>query len=220
MAPAAETTKADLRKEFLKKRDALRPDELARASSLVRQRIFQHPKWKSCSTILCYVSFSSEVETHALIQEALRFKKRVLVPVHDPATKDTPLSELRRFADLGASHRGVLQVQPEFRRLADPAAVELALIPGIAFDRRGGRIGFGGGYFDRLLPSMPKAFRIGLAFSAQVSTIFLPLEGHDVRMHALITEKEIIQVSNRHSGESRNPEQSQLDPGFRRGDVA
>jgi 5-formyltetrahydrofolate cyclo-ligase len=195
MAPSTESTKAGLRKEFLKKRDALDAAERARGSALVRQRIFQHPKWKACSTILCYVSFSSEVETHTLIQEALRVKKRVVVPLHDPATKDTPLSELRRFADLGPSHRGVLQIQPEFRRLVNPAAIDLALLPGIAFDRRGGRLGFGGGYFDRLLLKMPKAFRLGLAFSAQVSAIPLPLESHDVRMHAVITEKEKLEFA-------------------------
>jgi 5-formyltetrahydrofolate cyclo-ligase len=188
----AQPTKADIRKEFLKARDALDAAGRFRASSLIRQRIFQHPQWRTASTILFYVSFGSEVETHALIMEALRFKKRVLVPLHDAATKDTPLSELKRFGDLGTTHRGVLQVLPEFRRPAKPSAVELALIPGIAFDRQGGRIGFGGGYFDRLLPKMPKAFRMALAYASQLSRTPLPMESHDVRMQQIVTENEII----------------------------
>src|SRR5438477_12175765 len=112
-------TKTDLRKEFLAKRNALDPAERARHSSLIRQRIFQHPAWKKASTILCYVSFGSEVDTHALLQEALRFKKHMVVPLHDPAKAGTFISELRRFGDLGPSHRGVLQLQPESQRLVD-----------------------------------------------------------------------------------------------------
>lgn len=185
-------TKADIRKEFLSARDAMGVEERSRTSALIRQRIFQHPKWRAAATVLFYVSFGSEVETHALITEALRFKKRVLVPLHDAATKDTPLSELKRFGDLGTTHRGVLQVLPEFRRPVDPSAVELALIPGIAFDRQGGRIGFGGGYFDRLLPKMPNAFRMALAYAAQVSRTALPLESHDIRMQTIATENEWI----------------------------
>jgi 5-formyltetrahydrofolate cyclo-ligase len=191
----AQPTKIELRKEFLKKRDALDPAERARASSLIRQRIIQHPKWRAAGTVLFYVSFGSEVETHTLIQEALRFKKRVVVPLHDAVSKETPLSELSRFSELGASHRGVLQVMPEFRRAADPGEVSLALIPGIAFDRQGGRIGFGGGYFDRLLPKMPGAFRMALAFSIQVVTSPLPLENFDARMQSLVTEKECLATS-------------------------
>jgi len=191
----AQPTKAELRKEFLKKRDALDPALRARTSSLIRQRIIQHPKWRAAGTILFYVSFGSEVETHTLLQEALRFKKRVVVPLHDAVSKETPLSELTRFSELGASHRGVLQVMPEFRRTANPATIELALIPGIVFDRQGGRIGFGGGYFDRLLPKMPKAFRMGVAFCAQVVPAPLPLESFDARMQSLVTEKECIELS-------------------------
>jgi len=187
-------TKADLRKEFLTKRNALDPAERAKASSLIRQRIFQHPAWKKASTILCYVSFGSEVDTHPLIQEALRFKKRMVIPLHDPAKAGTFISELRRFADLGPSHRGVLQLQPEFHRLVDPGLIELALIPGIAFDRQGGRVGFGGGYFDRLLPSMTQATFIALAFESQFVKDPLPLEAHDVRMHAIVTEKAVIET--------------------------
>src|SRR5258708_622149 len=192
MAP---TTKAEFRKEFLTQRNSLDPAARARNSSLIRQRVFQHPIWRTSSTVLCYVSFGSEVETHLLIQEALRFKKRVIVPLHDSTSKDTPLSRLDRFGELGPSHRGVLQVQPEFRRPVDPKAVELALVPGIVFDRQGGRIGFGGGYFDRLLPAMPKAFRLALAFTLQISAVPLPLEHFDMRMDTVVTEKETLDIS-------------------------
>jgi 5-formyltetrahydrofolate cyclo-ligase len=149
---------------------------------------------EKASIILCYVSFGSEVDTHALIQEALRTKKQMVIPLHDPEKIGTPLSELKRFGDLGPNHRGVLQLSPEFRRLIDPARVELALLPGIAFDRQGGRVGFGGGYFDRLLPSMTKALFIGLAFESQLTKDPLPLEPHDVRMHALVTEKAVVET--------------------------
>jgi len=191
MAPP---TKVQLRKEFLTRRNALDAAERTRHSSLIRQRVFQFPAWKNAETILCYVSFGSEVDTHLIIQGMLRFKKRVVVPLHDPATHDTPLSELKRFGELGPNHRGVLQVQPEFVRLVDPTDVDLALVPGIIFDREGGRVGFGGGYFDRLFPKMPKAFRLGLCFTSQFYPTPLPLESYDVRLHALITEKELMSI--------------------------
>lgn len=186
--------KADIRKEFLAKRNALGSEERARQSALIRQRLFGHLSWRNASTILCYVSFGSEVETHTLIQETLRFKKRIVVPLHDPNKIGTPLSELKRFSELGPNHRGVLQVPPESYRIVDPARIELALLPGIAFDRHGGRVGFGGGYFDRLLPSMTHAFCVGLAFESQIVHDPLPLESHDMRMHALVTEKAVIEI--------------------------
>lgn len=185
-------TKEQLRKEFLVRRDAVAPLERARHSSLIRQRIFQHPAWRDALVILCYVSFGSEAETHTIIQEAIRFKKRVVIPIHDPASQETPLSELQRFSELGANHRGVLQIKPEFARPVEPHKIELALVPGIVFDRQGGRVGFGGGYFDRLLPKMPKAHRLGLGYAMQISAVPLPLESFDVRLHAIVTEKEII----------------------------
>ncbi len=97
----ATTTKADLRKELLIRRNALDNSQRLKHSSLIRQRIFQHPAWKNAETLLCYVSFGSEVETHMLIQEALRFKKKVIVPLHDPANHSTLLSRARAFQRLG-----------------------------------------------------------------------------------------------------------------------
>lgn len=185
------TDKTQLRKEFLTQRNQLDEALRSRHSSLIRQRIFQHPSWSNATLILCYVSFGSEVETHALIQEALRFKKRIAVPIHDGKTHGTPLTEITRFSDLTQSHRGILQADPQLYRMIDPATVELALIPGIAFDKTGGRLGFGGGYFDKLLPQMKLAKRMALSFEAQIASQTLPHESHDMLMDMIVTEKAV-----------------------------
>lgn len=189
--------KATLRKEFLTRRNALDESLRLRNSNMIRQRVFQHTAWMNASLILCYVSFGSEVETHMLIQEALRFKKRIAIPIHDGVSHHTPVSEITRFSELTQSHRGILQVDPQFQRLIDPSAVDLAVIPGIAFDRQGGRLGFGGGYFDKLLPLMKKASKMALAFEAQLSSDPLPLETHDILMHMIVTEKAVHSIPPR-----------------------
>lgn len=183
--------KTQLRKEFLTQRNALDEAQRARHSSMIRQRVFQHPAWSNASMILCYVSFGSEVATHALIQEALRVKKRMVIPIHDGKTHGTPLTEITRFGELTQSHRSILQVDPKFHRIIDPALIELALIPGIAFDKSGGRLGFGGGYFDKLLPLMPLAKRMALSFEAQIAAEPLPNEAHDMLMDMIVTEKAV-----------------------------
>lgn len=193
----AKPTKTDLRKEFLAKREGISDEDRKRFNSLIRQRLFQHPVWKNAATVLVYVSFGSEVDTHLLIQEALRFKKRVIIPLFDPAMSAPALSELQRFSELTPASGGkMLTHHSDFRRPFEPAGLELALVPGIAFDRSGGRIGFGGGYFDRLLPQAPKAIRVALAFSIQVSPTTLPLEVHDVKMNFILTDTAAIEVKS------------------------
>jgi 5-formyltetrahydrofolate cyclo-ligase len=187
--------KKSIRKKYLEKRDRLTPVARARDSAIIRQRIFRHPDWQDSHTILTYVSFRSEVETHKLIQEALAQKKRVIVPVVDPDEKEIHLSELQAFTDLSPSEfHGIYEPAALMRKRVYPPEIELVLIPGAAFDRHGGRIGLGGGYFDKLLEKMPNARRMGLGFSVQVSPKALPLDLHDVRMHLIVTEKEVIEA--------------------------
>ncbi|OGR89074.1 MAG: 5-formyltetrahydrofolate cyclo-ligase [Elusimicrobia bacterium RIFCSPLOWO2_01_FULL_59_12] len=187
--------KTSLRKEFLKKRDRLTPAARARDSAIIRQRVLAHPEWQDVHTLLTYVSYRSEVETYKLIQEAIARRKRVVVPVMDPESKELRLSELHALGDLapGAFH-GIQEPAPCHVKRVIPMEIELVLVPGVAFDRQGGRIGLGGGYFDKLLDSMPNARRVGLAFSAQISKRPLPMAAHDIRMHAVVTEKEVIPV--------------------------
>ena len=190
------TSKSALRKKFLKLRDALAPADRLRHSGLIRQQIFGRTEWLRAHTVLTYVSFRSEVDTHKLIQDALRQKKRLVLPVIDRGRKEIGLSELQSYGDLAPSaFPGIYEPAAKLRKRVDPSEIQLVLAPGTVFDRAGGRIGFGGGYFDKLLAEMPKATRIGLAFSVQISATPLPMEAHDIPMQTIITEKEVIKIS-------------------------
>jgi 5-formyltetrahydrofolate cyclo-ligase len=189
------TNKADLRKQFLEKRDRLKPAARTRDSALIRQRLLRHTAWEDAGTIAVYVSFGSEVETHKLIEKGLTQRKLIVVPWVNPKTKEMAFSELLRLGDLAPGfYKNIFEPGPSFRKLIDPTEIELALVPGVVFDREGGRIGMGGGYFDRLLPQMTHAFHMGLAYSTQVRKSALPLEAHDVRVNAVMTEEEFIEV--------------------------
>lgn len=151
------------------------------------------PAFEKATRVMIYVSFSSEVETRSLIEEAFMRKKTVLVPVTDPDTKAVVLSPLKSLADLAPGHfKGIHEPSIEKREGVDPATVEVAFLPGSVFDRKGGRIGMGGGHFDRLLPKLTNATRIALAFSSQLYKNMLPLEAHDVRMHLIVTENKTL----------------------------
>lgn len=190
----ADHDKTRIRKDFLERRRAIEPSARLRDSAIIRQRLFRLPEWEDAGTILCYVSMETEVETRKIIEEALGRRKRVIVPLVSSGTGAVGLSELRSLAELGESPiQGLDQPIPRFRRPAEAQEVEVALIPGVAFDREGGRIGMGGGYFDRLLPQMGNAVRIGLAFSVQLyDQRSLPLADHDVRLHKIVTESELV----------------------------
>src|SRR5579864_2564797 len=149
----ANTKKHELRKQYLEKRKGLTPAARTRDSAIIRQRILRHTGWQDAGTILVYVSGGSEVDTRKLIEEGLAQRKRIVVPLIDPDGHDTSLSELRAIRDLVPAHySSVHEPVAAFRKIVDPSEIELALLPGVVFDRKGGRVGLGGGYFDRLIP--------------------------------------------------------------------
>lgn len=189
-------SKPDLRKAILEKRDKIPPVIRTRDSAIIRQRLFQQTAWADAGTILSYLSFGSEVDTHKLLPEALQKSKRMVVPVCDATKQELSLSELHRMGDLAPGPYGIYEPSPVWRKAVDPSEVELVLVPGIAFDRQGGRLGFGAGYFDKLLSRMPRAVRIGLAFSVQLLEESLPMEAHDIRMSFIVTENDWIEVKS------------------------
>ena len=144
-----------------------------------------HPRWQAAHTVLLYHSLPDEVDTHAFIRR-WSARKRILLPV----VKGDDL-ELRLYTGDDRLTEGAFHIdEPTGTAFTDYAAIDLAVIPGVAFDRRGNRLGRGKGYYDRLLPRIPTAYKLGLCFPFQVLNQILnqiPAEAHDIPMDEVLT---------------------------------
>jgi 5-formyltetrahydrofolate cyclo-ligase len=134
------------------------------------------------------VALPYEVQTWRMIEDLLLRGKRVVVPVVRPRSKRLGLSEVRDpAADLAPGRYGVLEPRPSKRRPVALREVDLVFVPGLAFDRRGHRLGHGLGYFDRLLARLPKAVpTVGLAYRFQLLNR-LPVAAHDHAVRTVLT---------------------------------
>ena len=139
------------------------------------------------------MSVSNEVDTHALIRDALDDGKCVAVPV---ARKGRPMIQVRisDLSELVPAPFGLLEPAEGSWDPVPPGAFDLVIVPGLAFDHRGNRIGFGGGFYDRFLSGLDAA-RVGVAYEFQLGET-LPTEPHDVGLDWLVTESQTLAFRN------------------------
>ncbi len=186
-----------LRQEILHRRDALAEVQRHEKSNSIAKQVRELPLVQKAQTIFTYVNFRSEVETLGLIARWLAAGKRVCVPL--TLTADSRLAAYQITDPSQDLIPGYCQIpEPDASRLprVNPAEIEVIILPGSAFDLNGGRLGYGGGYYDRFISQeAPTAIRIGLAFELQV-TATLPLLAHDQRLHSLVTEERILHFDN------------------------
>jgi len=142
--------------------------------------------------VLVYVSKPPEVETAPLISTLLSRKASVVVPIIEREERTLRLSFLRDPSHLSVSTFSV--PEPIGHEIpADPGSIPVAVVPLVAFDRRGHRLGYGAGYYDRFLSSNTHMYKVGVGFSCQeVDTV--PADERDVCMDAIVTEKETIRI--------------------------
>jgi len=165
---------------------------LLELSARIRRRLEEHPLWRSSTFPCIYVSSKhGEVETHSLILGALSQGKKVCVPVTEPRNKSLYLVEIKGLDNLVPGHYGILEPPLDQRSPRVESGWDLIVVPGVAFDHLGHRLGFGKGYYDRLLAEV-QVPKIALAFSFQVVEPFETLP-HDVDMDLILTENETIQ---------------------------
>lgn len=177
-------TKPEIRQLIKRRKAACPPEERAALSAQIVARLLQSPRWISAQTILLYHSLPDEVNTHELIQTALVQGKRVLLPV--VIGDDLELRELTTTLREGAFHI----LEPTGSLFTDYAAIDLAVIPGVAFTSDGCRLGRGRGYYDRLLARFTALsnppYTLGLAFPFQLLDD-LPTEPHDIRLNSILS---------------------------------
>lgn len=165
-----------LRKNFTGKHEA---------SEKITELVINSDFYKKSDRICLYMSSFGEVDTHRIFSHAVRQKKSVCVPITE---KD---GSLRLSLCDGNFKKGRFGIdEPEVPSYVDFSYPELILIPGLAFDRRGTRLGFGMGCYDRFLKDA-RGFKVALGYCFQLLD-FVPDEAHDVRLDALVTEKGII----------------------------
>jgi len=141
-------------------------------------------------TVMVYTSKEKEVNTVPLITMLLAYKNPVVVPIIQKEDYSLRLSYIENLGVLIPSTFGV--PEPIGNEIpADGADIDTIILPMLGFDRRGGRIGYGAGYYDRFLSKYPSIRKIGIAFACQEMEA-LPLDPHDIQMDAIITEDGVI----------------------------
>lgn len=149
-------------------------------------KIIESNFYKDAKTILVYVSFNGEVETHRFIKYALKDGKNICIPKVLSKEDGMKAIKIDSFDELKKGAYGILEPKNLTKKIEEKD-IELILIPGVAFDKNGGRIGYGGGFYDKFLKKVRKdTFKIALAYDFQILDE-VPLEEHDVKIDGIIT---------------------------------
>ncbi len=178
--------KKNIRMKILKERDALSKEERVEKSEQMLKVLLSSDCYKNSKSIMAFINFRSEPEMLKLIKKMLSDKKKVSVPVTYESERKILPSLIDSLENLEEGAYGILS--PKEKNFIDPRTIDLVITPGVAFDKRGYRIGYGGGYYDRFFEKYPNSIRIGYAFSLQLVDEALPIEKTDLPLNALITE--------------------------------
>ena len=159
----------------------------------VWERVITLPYYQQARLVLGYMAYDHEVLTDGLIRQAIASGKQIVLPLVQADRQQLALYAIADLeCDVAPGYRGILEPQPQRTRAVAPEALDLALVPGVAFDLRGGRLGFGAGFYDRLLSRLRRDIpTVGMAFDLQVIPR-LPHQPHDVMLDAIVTERRVI----------------------------
>lgn len=178
--------KNEIRKKMLDIRNNMDEHEKQEKDNKLFINIINSSEYKESTNIFLFVSYNFEVDTHKLINYSLEHGKRIFVPKIISKKDGMKVIEIRRFSDLKKGKYGILE--PCEDECVKPEAIDVVFVPGLAFDKDGGRLGYGAGFYDRYLKLLKKSTpKIGLCYSFQV-TENVPMEEYDVRIDGIITD--------------------------------
>lgn len=173
-----------------KERRKMTADEVLGKSARIQKQLFSFDKYVSAKTVMLYVSAFNEPSTIEIIENAISCKKRVVLPVSDTATETIILSYLDSLDDLEKGAYGISE--PRTVKPADIADIDFILVPGLAFDKNGNRMGFGKGYYDKLL-CKTNAEKTALCYEFQLFDE-IPADEYDIPMNTIITEDKLYAI--------------------------
>lgn len=179
--------KKSLRKEMLKIRRSLSDAIKVSESKIVYQKIINSDYYRNSNLIMAYVSLKDEVATLSLIKTVINDGKKLCIPFVRDKSGIMIAAYIEDLSELVVGEFGILAPDANKLRIVDPKKIELILLPGVAFDYVGHRLGMGLGFYDRFLSKAISAKLVALAFSCQIVP-HVPSEAHDYVMDYVVTK--------------------------------
>ncbi|MCD8355812.1 MAG: 5-formyltetrahydrofolate cyclo-ligase [Clostridia bacterium] len=185
--------KSELRSTLLRQRHAIPQAERDAVNQSICQKVVASTQYHEAENIFIYWSTEDEIDTHAIIADALRQGKRVCVPKCLPGHVMEPRQILSE-ADLTEETFGIPEPGAHCEVISSDE-IQLCIVPALACDSSGTRLGYGGGFYDRFLPKT-RAYRMALCAQARILET-IPVQPHDVRCDCIMTETEVMLIHER-----------------------
>ena len=185
--------KIQIRDEIANTISALSTSEIDEKTRAIESRLFDFANFLESKIALMYINSNLEVPTDSIIQKTYHYNKIVVLPAFDPESFKMTLMKVDAFEqELIPGPREILEPDAGKCKIVPMDRIDIAIIPGLAFDEKGGRIGSGTGYYDRLIPRLAITTRkVALTFEEQIVPQ-IPMESHDKHVDIIITDKRII----------------------------
>ena len=186
-------TKDEIRDEITTILKSLSDKDIAEITKGIENRLFEFANFLEARIALLYINNANEVNTHSILKRCFDYNKILVLPLINSNIQEFRLLKIDNLDfDLKPGPNGVLEPDIERCKTVPIECIDIAIIPGVAFDEKGGRIGSGDGYYNRLIPKLPITTRkVSLAFDSQILPQ-VPTESHDKYVDIIITEKRII----------------------------
>ncbi len=188
-----QVTKTQIRSEIANTVGALSEEERAEKTKAIEKRLFEFANFLESKVTMLYVNNNNEVATKNILFRSYAYSKIVVLPAYSTDTFEMTLMKVDTLEkDLSIGPRGIYQPNPDRCKVVPIDRIDIAIIPAIALDEKGGRIGSGQGYYDRLIPNLAITTRkVALALEEQIIQQ-APIESHDKHVDIIITDRRII----------------------------
>ena len=182
-------TKAQIRKRIIQVRNQMLSEDVSQKSSLIAQKVLKTPEYEEADNVLLYADYRHEVMTREIFDDAVLRKKKVFFP---KSNEDGTMEfyQVVSVKQLESGYKGIKEpvVDEQYLYHFKSSEDTLIIVPGVAFDAKGYRVGYGKGFYDRFLKDKRQITVMGLCFSSQVVEE-IPYDEHDIKMDKIITEE-------------------------------
>jgi 5-formyltetrahydrofolate cyclo-ligase len=185
--------KQEIRDQMARRMQTLTAEQIRDKIKAIENRLFEFANFLESRIVLLYTPAPGEVDTTTIIQRSLMYNKIIVLPGFDPETRKAQLVKVDDIGkDLVQGIRGNMEPNPKRCKTVPLDCLDIAIIPGVAMDEKGGRIGLGKGHYDHLIPDLPITTRkVGLIFENLILPS-VPMESHDKHVDIVVTEDRII----------------------------